>query len=236
MVDNPASRRYALLVLASTHVTHTFQVRPFSNSLEAVLVAWCFVALHGIMRERGPDKVKVPHLATLFQAICSDLQSSNMHLHYLAVLCIIGTFTRVTFLAFALPILWQCFCLGGSTWLTRARSFVLPSITASATSLAIIMLDSHDLRGNWSALVITPLNFLKYNLSHENLAEHGTHPRWLHMFVNLPMIVGPPLLWLAVRASISCWKVPLGKKGNANNVIDRSKRLYQTTPSDLATD
>ncbi|PSS08868.1 hypothetical protein PHLCEN_2v3435 [Hermanssonia centrifuga] len=37
-------------------------------------------------------------------------------------------------------------------------------------------------------LVLTPYNFLLYNLSSENLAQHGLHPRWLHLVVNLPML------------------------------------------------
>lgn len=32
-----------------------------------------------------------------------------------------------------------------------------------------------------SCLIITPLNFLWYNLFSENLAKHGVHPRYLHI-------------------------------------------------------
>ncbi|KAI8374421.1 Alg9-like mannosyltransferase family-domain-containing protein [Radiomyces spectabilis] len=37
----------------------------------------------------------------------------------------------------------------------------------------------------------TPLNNLLYNLKTENLAQHGIHPRYVHLLVNLPMLFGP---------------------------------------------
>lgn len=38
--------------------------------------------------------------------------------------------------------------------------------------------------------VVTPVNFLRYNLVEENLREHGLHPRWLHFVVNVPLLFG----------------------------------------------
>lgn len=45
-----------------------------------------------------------------------------------------------------------------------------------------------------SQMILTPYNLLKYNLSSSNLAEHGIHPRWLHVVVNLPMLFGAGLI------------------------------------------
>ncbi|KZP17350.1 glycosyltransferase family 22 protein [Athelia psychrophila] len=201
LVDNPTSRAYALLLLASSHVMHTFQVRPFSNSLEAVLVVLCFVLLRRLMDGRKP---------------------SSLYLHAMAVLCVLGLFTRVTFMAFALPVLWQCLRLTGRTWPKRIRSMALPSLTAAVTALAVVSLDTYVLCGDLRSLVITPLNFLKYNLSPHNLSEHGIHPRWLHLVVNLPMMVGPPLLWLTACAAVYHWPLKGQKARNAPNVIDRT--------------
>jgi len=41
--------------------------------------------------------------------------------------------------------------------------------------------------------VVAPLTNLLYNLDSDNLALHGTHPRWLHGAVNGPLLFGP--LW-----------------------------------------
>jgi phosphatidylinositol glycan class Z len=40
-------------------------------------------------------------------------------------------------------------------------------------------------------IVITPLNNLLYNLNVDNLAQHGIHPRYTHLIINLPMLYGP---------------------------------------------
>ena len=190
----------------------TFQIRPFSNSIEAVLVALCFVAFRNFVDARQRRR--------------------NVHLHILAVLFVIGTFTRVTFIAFALPIGWQIIDRISrsarvqpqtSLWRTRARLLLLPALIATLTSLAFILADTYYFRGDFSTLAITPLNFLLYNLSSKNLAEHGIHPRWLHLFVNLPMMVSPPLLWLAGVAGIQHWGTPTEKSEHVNQVVARSE-------------
>ncbi|XP_071441005.1 GPI mannosyltransferase 4 isoform X1 [Hetaerina americana] len=58
-------------------------------------------------------------------------------------------------------------------------------------------------------VVATPFNFLIYNTNRGNLQEHGLHPRWLHVLVNLPLLFGPlgifallglgRLAWLCIR-------------------------------------
>lgn len=40
-------------------------------------------------------------------------------------------------------------------------------------------------------MTVTPLNFLRYNWKQENLAVHGIHSRWTHLFVNFPLLFGP---------------------------------------------
>jgi GPI mannosyltransferase 4 len=42
--------------------------------------------------------------------------------------------------------------------------------------------------------VITPWSNFKYNVNALNLAEHGLHPPWTHLLVNLPCLLGPSLL------------------------------------------
>ena len=62
-----------------------------------------------------------------------------------------------------------------------------------------IAADTYYFRGDFSKPVITPYNFVKYNLSAENLADHGLHPNWLHVGVNLPMLLGPLFVWFIWR-------------------------------------
>jgi GPI mannosyltransferase 4 len=62
-----------------------------------------------------------------------------------------------------------------------------------AVSLDTAFYTPHSI--NWSDLVlnpvITPWNNLRYNMSPANLAQHGIHPWYQHMLVNIPMLLGP---------------------------------------------
>ena len=37
-------------------------------------------------------------------------------------------------------------------------------------------------------IVVTPLNFLKYNANTKNLQNHGLHPHYIHLLVNVPLL------------------------------------------------
>lgn len=47
--------------------------------------------------------------------------------------------------------------------------------------------------------VITPINNLLYNTKASNLKQHGLHPHYQHILVNLPQLLGPALLLLIPR-------------------------------------
>jgi phosphatidylinositol glycan class Z len=46
----------------------------------------------------------------------------------------------------------------------------------------------------YNAPIITPLNSLRYNIQHSNLALHGLHPHYQHFLINLPQLLGPALV------------------------------------------
>ncbi|TDZ71823.1 GPI mannosyltransferase 4 [Colletotrichum trifolii] len=97
-----------------------------------------------------------------------------------------------------------------------ASSYVTPSslvvmgLAALVTTAVAITLDTafylpEPIR--WADLVsrpvITPLNNLKYNIDPNNLAQHGLHPWYQHLLVNIPMLVGPAALLLFTQPHIS---------------------------------
>ncbi|VDP87097.1 unnamed protein product [Echinostoma caproni] len=47
-------------------------------------------------------------------------------------------------------------------------------------------------------LICVPCRFLKYNSRSEHLSEHGLHPPYLHLLVNMPLIFGPVLGFLSL--------------------------------------
>ena len=51
--------------------------------------------------------------------------------------------------------------------------------------------------------VITPLNNLMYNISPANLAQHGLHPWYQHLLVNLPQLIGPVTVLLFTQPGLS---------------------------------
>ncbi|KZT71263.1 glycosyltransferase family 22 protein [Daedalea quercina L-15889] len=204
LVPNRAERMPALILLSSSYVMHTFQIRPFSNAIEAILVAASLRASKSLVHDDWNWTL----------AFSPDLVS-------LAVFTVLGVFTRPTFLAFALPILLQAFMWTvhraseistGKPSIAFAKAWLrligMPLAVASLYAMSITFIDTLFFRGNLYGLTLTPLNWLKYNMSSSNLAEHGVHPRWLHLLVNLPLVVGPGLLYHGIRAARELWKQP----------------------------
>ena len=49
LVQSPRHRRVAVLLLASSYVTWTYQAHTFSNSIETLVVAWSLVLIERIV-------------------------------------------------------------------------------------------------------------------------------------------------------------------------------------------
>ncbi|KAI0634585.1 Alg9-like mannosyltransferase family-domain-containing protein [Trametes polyzona] len=214
-----SARLHALLLLASSYVMHTYQVRPFSNSTEAILVAVSLVLLKGLFTGEVDRKTS---------------KRGPAYLALLVFVCVSGLFTRITFVAFFLPIGFEL--LKWSLRETRfslhalARLLSLPLLVAFTTVLVFVYADSAYFHGStWlSTIEFTPLNFLRYNLLPSNLAEHGLHPRWLHLVVNFPMIATPGLLFYVLWAEldIATSRSREIKKDRAG-VVERMQTVYQ---------
>ena len=120
-----------------------------------------------------------------------------------ATITVTGIFNRPTFLAFAFPAVffWLQRGLGSKIvglgeFHLRIITFVLSSVPAA---VAYILTDSfyygyltlneiRELKLSLDNFVVTPLNFLKYNINTNNLSKHGLHPRYLHFLVNIPLL------------------------------------------------
>lgn len=148
-----------------------------------------------------------------------DLQSTNWRRWSisLGIFASLGLFCRFTFAIFALPFGLYYYRLAQerskihkSDWKGTVR------YTSDAIFPALIVATLHVLydtryyclqlgRSIWSWPVVVPINSAFYNLKIDNLALHGTHPRWLHFAINAPMIVGIGP-WLYCLASFVNWK------------------------------
>lgn len=52
LVQSPRHRSQAVILVASSYVTWTYQSHTFSNSFETLLVAWSLVLIERIAREK----------------------------------------------------------------------------------------------------------------------------------------------------------------------------------------
>ncbi len=54
LVHSPRNRRQAVLLVASSYVTWTYQTHTFSNSIETLIVLWSLVLIERIILEEVP--------------------------------------------------------------------------------------------------------------------------------------------------------------------------------------
>lgn len=196
-------RLAALFFYATSYVSWTYQSHTFSNSVETVVLLWCLLIIHELQTKRP--------------SWCHRLADASL----LGALVSFGIFNRVSFPAFliipGLRIL---------PWLLRnpmalvamGFAFVITSIVAiyvdtvfysvinnldgATTTVTETITQFMDEANVMAAapkdanLVITPLNLFLYNVDSSNLATHGLHSRFTHLFVNLPELMGPALILL----------------------------------------
>ncbi|NXM25430.1 PIGZ mannosyltransferase, partial [Oxyruncus cristatus] len=183
----------ALVLLAGSYVTLVFYTRTFTNTLEGLLFALLMVLVSS--RKSGGSSVE-PTSSPLIGVITTA-----------------GFFNRPTFLAFALmPLLYWaglivdsqgsiktvinhflklilCACFTAIVFIT-ADTFYFTSVSLdnlysiNKGSLFDVIAQLHE------KMVVTPFNFLSYNLNPHNLALHGSHPRITHFTVNGIMLFG----------------------------------------------
>lgn len=83
-----------------------------------------------------------------------------------------------------------------------SRNLILFFSVFILTCLLLVLFDSFyygevtlrklwDLDLEWSDWKCAPLNFIMYNVVPGNLAQHGSHPFYLHTLVNIPLLFGP---------------------------------------------
>lgn len=251
LVLPPQTARYVHYLFGVSTAATTFLVRPFSNSHEAHLLAFCLLHVLSFYRDR-----------TWYR------RSSVAGWHWgvlLAILAVDGIFTRFTFAFFAAPL--AVFFLHRLAGIAaegyRRPALVLLGLTVVAAIVDVgLRVDSEtgfytrsakangmEVADVWgTGWVVPPLNALRYNVKTDNVAQHGLHPRWLHVVVNLPMMVGVANCvvvvmcgWQFVR---SRWSVSTGSSSSQSGVTaittrkrkegEGTQQTTDDTPSDTA--
>jgi GPI mannosyltransferase 4 len=193
--------RSAVLLYASSYVTWTFQTHTFSNSIEAVLVSCSLVTIL---------KFKHTRVSTTKLDLINLLQAKVSWAAFaLGILCSLGVFFRITFPAFLFPAMISCipdllrrYTPLSDPLMIRPQKLILPGLSFFLGSFVSISADTYYFSPVpcYSRPVITPWSNFKYNVNALNLAEHGLHPPWTHLLVNLPCLLGPSLLIPVIAA------------------------------------
>ncbi|MCJ1373558.1 alpha 1,2 mannosyltransferase [Loxospora ochrophaea] len=189
LVHSPRQRQVAVLLVASSYITWTYQTHTFSNSVETVMVLWSLVLIQRILETKQR----------------SSLFASGI----LGFLVITGTFNRITFPTFLLIPSLSLLPHFYRKPLSLASLLLSASLTAAlaiTTDTAFYNPTTHSI--TLSTLIhdpiITPLNSLLYNTSLSNLSTHGLHPHYQHLLVNLPLLLLPSLpLYLSTLPTLT---------------------------------
>lgn len=247
-----------LLALASSYVIIVFSTRTLSNSIEMALcslllyvVSDCMVHSNNVIfqREFLDEKYRASHTThekVKVYKIRALLPPHTIHkCAIVSTICVFGLFNRPTFLIFGMPIVffWMIRGLG-----TRTVSFVDFNLRffclfgcAIPVVLVFIVFDSmyygfltlsdvDYLDISINNFVVTPLNFVRYNIVPSNTAEHGIHPRYLHLLVNIPLLFNV----LGITAISSFFHLiyrydikQQQQKTAIFNVLNRNKKIIQ---------
>ncbi|CAK9827834.1 GPI mannosyltransferase 4 [Anthophora retusa] len=205
-----------LITYASSYVMLVYATHTLSNTIELVLTALLlYYASYSmaysekvvVQSDYLSDKYKKAKTGVervqYYKLIASLPPHSLNHCIKIATITIIGIFNRPTFIAFAFaPIFfWLQRGLGSKSvgfvdFHIRIFTFIACGIP---TTIFFILVDSFyfgyltmgeigNLDISMNNFVVTPLNFLRYNVNAKNLQHHGLHPHYLHFIVNIPLL------------------------------------------------
>ncbi|XP_043242917.1 GPI mannosyltransferase 4-like isoform X1 [Amphibalanus amphitrite] len=214
LLGRPARR--CLEALAGSHVMLVFATRTFSNALElALLAALMLVTMRSLaasgraaeaearLERRLAGSQYTVHRLQLGEARAAVRRAATAHCAAVSALLCVGVFVRPTFVLFAAaPLLYWLFRGAGDEKdnLVQMRLVrVVPISLALVT--AIVIMDS--MLYGWMSfanliegtvtldhVVLTPFNFIVYNVKSANLASHGDHWCLTHTLVNVPLLFG----------------------------------------------
>ncbi|KAF9180852.1 alpha 1,2 mannosyltransferase [Haplosporangium sp. Z 767] len=187
----------ALLLVSSSYVTLTYHTHPFSNTSETTILALCATLLARIIHDHEssssvlgtskapsastPPVSETPVRTRITSSLSTDYKPTRTHLSFgLGVLFSIGIFTRITFVLYGFP-------LGIMFLFLNFKASFKQDQTIQILEMAPQDWFRLSFKGS---LTLTMLNNLRYNLDEKNLAQHGLHPRFFHLFLNFPILFG----------------------------------------------
>lgn len=112
LIQSPRHRKVAVLLVASSYVTWTYQTHTFSNSVETLVVAWSLVLIQRLADLRVRSLARVFGRSQLTNVL--QQRSSVLSATILGIVGVFGLFNRITFPAFLfipglrlIPVFWK---------------------------------------------------------------------------------------------------------------------------------
>jgi phosphatidylinositol glycan class Z len=103
LIPSPRHRRTAVVLVASSYVTWTYQTHTFSNSVETLVVAWSLVLIQRIVDTKVRPRLHYPESPwALWLTKMPQQQTSLLSAAVLGVVGVFGLFNRITFPSFLL--------------------------------------------------------------------------------------------------------------------------------------
>ncbi|XP_039449809.1 GPI mannosyltransferase 4 [Culex pipiens pallens] len=208
--------QFRLLTLASSYVMLVYSIRTFTNSIEMALcslllyiVSDCMIHSNTViyqqefLDEKYQKEKKLVEKVKLYKLRQSLPSHSLNRCVLMSTLCVAGVFNRPTFLLFGLPLVFHWLLRGLGTkkaslkdFNIRIFTFVLSGIPALLLFILgdsfyygyLTMPEIEHLDVTINNFVVTPLNFVRYNINPNNTGAHGTHPFYLHLAINVPLL------------------------------------------------
>lgn len=205
-----------MVALASSFVMLVFGSRTFSNTIEMglcsvllYLVADTMVHSNTVIFQTDFLQEKYDTAKTTVEKVKLYKMMSSLPHHsfnkcwLISTICVVGVFNRPTFLFFGMPIVFFWLFRGMGT---RTISFMDYNLRMTALVLSAVpsllffivmdslyfgylsLYDVHVLDIGINNFVVTPLNFIRYNIDPQNTAQHGIHPKYLHILINIPLL------------------------------------------------
>lgn len=205
-------------VFAGSYIMLVYATRTFSNSIELILFSLLLWRVCSSMVESLKVIKKENVLQDLYETsetmkervkiarIKSKLPRYNYtDSFFISVIVTLGVFVRPTFLVYSFVPLaywlqrgvvtkelnfsyfnWRCFSLLPGALLTFCLCVIADSFYYSTLTFKELLYGNVTV----ASLTVTPFNFILYNTKEEKLSEHGIHPYFLHLAVNIPLLHG----------------------------------------------
>ncbi|KAK4878258.1 hypothetical protein RN001_010764 [Aquatica leii] len=215
---NSEKSKSRCLILSTSYVMIVYATRTFSNTIELILfslllyyVAESLIFSNINIRQREYINKRYQAAETVverakFHKLRLYLENDSLRSYFIiATITTAGFFNRPTFAAYAIPpvFFWLYRGIGFKSIATiqfHVRTFMF-LISTVPTVLFFVVVDSFYfgyltwgeigvLAVSINNFVVTPWNFVKYNINPTNLAQHGLHPHYVHALVNIPLLFG----------------------------------------------